>query len=369
MSLTKEQRRLFATVCLALSSSLLILTDHFQGPNLGAAWIFLGLGAALSPSKTIGNKWVFVSLLSLIGLAYFSILGSVLWGYGFWEQTLSLAVWMTPLLGFYIIDIDRGLLKWWIPLLALQALVIVIQGSFLGEIRSTGLTAHPGVSGGILLVGIIILVLDSPKKWQILIPLFVIAILFTGSRLSILVLVLILIGFFLVTGFKYLRVYLTNHPILIGASLLPLLLLLVSPSTVPQGLRLDGNYTSTLQRDITSRTEVTEPLSLLPQGYFHSDGLHSVPTKVAAQMGIPAAVLLTVLTLWSLTRRPLFTSDWWILMSLVLMSILELYPWLGPLSVVWWLTIGWRTKHGDQQDSRVFRESDDSPEEKIPSTS
>ena len=338
-----------------------MLTDHFQGPQLGAAWIFLGLGWILSPNKSIGNKWVFSSLLVLIGSAYFSVLGSIWWGFGNWDQTLSLAIWITPMIIFYLIDIDRSLLKWWIPWLGLHAVLILVKGLGFNVIQAPGLASHPGIASSMLLIGLLVLSFNSSRRWKLLGPLFLAGMIVSGARLPLLALGLAGLGS--LGPLSGIQEFLRNNKVLVVLSLVPLLLLLLNVNIIPTGLRLDRNQF----QDVQNRTEITNPISITPLGYYHSDGLHSVVTKVGSQMGLHAAIILTVLTLWSLTRRPLFTVDWWILMSLVLMSILELYPWLGPLSVVWWLAIGWRTKHGDPEDSRVFREPDDSLEETISS--
>ena len=85
--------------------------------------------------------------------------------------------------------------------------------------------------------------------------------------------------------------------------------------------------------DIGVRLAVPHLPSFLPSGVAEHPGLHNVPLRIAVESGLVAAGVWVGITLFALIRKP-FNPDWWILLTLGLLSMLDYYTWMGHLGGV-----------------------------------
>ena len=331
---THKTELIYALIGLAVT--FFIITKGFRGTELGVGWVLLGIGFILS-KKSIKNKLVFGGLLFLLGSVYLAVPGSLWWGKGNWEVTLYHAVWMSPFLLLYLINIQERIYFWLIPLLVLHSIVIISQGTFS---RSIGLLDNPNPAGALLTIGAVFL-LQTKYRW--LVPLVLLGLLFTGSRSALIALVVVVLVMY---GVQFIR----DKKVPIK----PLLILTFGVIFLVGFLDAGGQLGRSSQAwtwsmietgldDFIIRLRVTDIPSIVPQGITHSWGLHSLVERVSVEFGILAAVVWIGITFYGLWRKPWFNKSWWILFTIALLSVSEYSIWLGPLAALWWLTISVRT--------------------------
>jgi hypothetical protein len=97
--------------------------------------------------------------------------------------------------------------------------------------------------------------------------------------------------------------------------------------------------------DVGVRLAIPHLPTFLPHGVAEHPGLHNVPLRIAIENGVIAAGIWVGITGWALVSRdsgqPLHR---WLLITLVLLSVLDYYTWMGHLGGFWWLLIGLLTK-------------------------
>jgi hypothetical protein len=254
---------------------------------------------------------------------------------------------------------------------------------------NTGLTNNPNLAAGFLAIGIVYLMTSNRPLFQALSLPLVVALLFTGSRWGILVPVAV-IGVMALSGAVPWRV-------LAGAILVPLLTV-VAMGLMGHGYQIAGygSITSVLNpivTDVGVRLAVPHIPTFLPSGVAAHPGLHNVPLRIAVESGIIAAGIWVLITGYALlgfrkhpqqewapqheakhdqyhplcndlphssfahrageTReigrgnpqdQPIKKAHRWLLLTLVLLSILDYYTWMGHIGGFWWLLIGLLTK-------------------------
>jgi len=324
-------RYLLAEFFLALGSFLIIITHGYRGIELGLGIVALAVGFSFS-EKSVGNKRIFVCLILLLLLSYTAVGTTILWGTGKWIETLSIAVWMTPLILLYVSKVNERIFLWWIPLLILHSATLIVEGLVLGEYRPSGLLDNPNPASAILIIGVIVLLKSKYQWWS---PLLIVSGLITGSRSSLITMVSVVT---LLVLTKTVKVY---KPVVVGLGVIVILISL-SIGEINNGLRING--LDRITEDLKSRWEVKEIPSIYPRGYTYSEGSHNIPLRIAGQIGIPATLMWIGVTLFCLYKKPRLTIPWWILATLSLLSITEYHTWLGPLAPVWWIVIKIRTE-------------------------
>lgn len=325
-------------------------------------WAPIGLAAlsgawVLSPKRT-GPKVLFLALVSIPGTWIIAALGAELWGFGLLDATVTLALWWGVMLALYTVAQQTSLLAFLIPTWLLQAAVTIRDGVE-GIVRTSGLTDSPNVSGGFLVLGIIYL-LTTRFRWLAL-PLMV-ALPFTGSRWASLVLVLVVVGI----------VSKRIVPLRFMATIVAAAILLTAPffGTISPGYRLPAlpqeEYITTLMQNLKTDVRyrltwspaeavVKEPgfqwstpaslLGVAPMGFMGANGIHSVPERMAYELGFVPLAIWGLVGLWALCIKPRWTATWWMLLAFLGLCSLDYYAWMPfTISAFWWTLLALRVK-------------------------
>ena len=338
----RENRETLVLSCTALAITFFLLTIGFRGNELYLGWILLGIAFGLS-KRSIGNKWVFGGLVFLLLSHALSVPGSIWWGRGHWEVTLYHTVWITPFILLYLINTSEKVYLWLIPILTLHSAFIVLEKfiNFGVTDRRIGLLDNANPAASLLTIGVVFL-LHTKFRW--ITPLLVVALFFNGQR-SGLTSLAIMIG--IITAVTLVRkqwTILFTIVLVIGVS--SSIILGTSYGQETRGL-WTGPTLETGLNDLVIRWEMTDTPSILPKGVTHSYGLHALVQRIAVELGILAAIVWVSITAYSLLQKPWFNSSWWILLTIIVLSVTEYSVWLGPLAAIWWITIGLRIKTND----------------------
>jgi len=241
--------------------------------------------------------------------------------------------------------------------------------SLVGGGISPGLAPNPNLAAGFLALGIVYL-MTTPHKW-LSIPL-IMALLFTGSRWGLVVVAIILVAMVVTRTISW-------KPLLAAVGAIVITVALVGALT-PSGYAV-ASYDSVgaafhaAERGVNGRLAIPHIPSFLPSGVAEHPGLHNVPLRIAVESGIVAAALwvgITGLALvkgwkikgWATWKPPrgLHPPEigpesqtrvfWWLLLTLVLLSMLDYYSWMGHLGGFWWLLVGVLVKPNPVEDCR-----------------
>ena len=344
-SWVQENRYLLGVELLAVGFLVMIVAYRFVGPQVGYSWLLLAAAVPLL-RISIGNPYIFWSLFFILATFWLSVPGTILWGNGDWKTTLAVAIWTSPAILFYLVKVKEDILLWLLPGIVLQSLFVIYQGVVLHTIRPSGLLVNAGPSAGILVLGIAIVCFYVPKKLYFLLPLLVLAVVLTGSRAPNLVAAGLIFIAVLIRFPWWIKVLV----VLTGIIIPTVVLTLTQPDpSILERFRLDKGGTDetigVVESDLKYRLIVDSSPSIFPKGYNISDGLHNVPIRASSQLGIVSAVLWCVLTLVGLLVKPWWRSaTWWMLVSIALMSMVDVFPFFGSLAGFWWLVLGLRLK-------------------------
>ena len=338
-SFISDNRDTLVLASTALALTLFLVTRGFRGEELYQGWMSLGIAFGLS-KRSIGNKWIFGGLIFLLASQILAIPGSIWWGRDYWEMTLYQTVWMIPFILLYLINTKEVIYLWLIPILVLHSAYIIfeklVQNLGYHDTRM-GLLDNANPASALLTIGILAL-LNTKFRW--ITPLLVVALILNGQR-SGLASLAIMVGFILLVTLlkRQWAILLTLIVIIVTV----LGIVLVSDygdkaSIWTEETRERGSH------DLIVRWENTDSPSLLPKGLTLSTGLHALPQRIAVELGILAAIVWVSITGYSLLQKPWFNVSWWVLLTIIVISISEYSVWLGPLAAIWWLTIGLRIK-------------------------
>lgn len=335
------ERSTVAAFGFALYLAAMLAMGSFTSPWLLVGWLALASGFALS-YKSQGPRPLFWFLLGLIGLHALAIPGSLLWGAGNWELTAGVLIWMAPAVLLYVGATPR-VFPFLVPVFLVHAGLIIwqglthwhgVSGVLVRDGLPTGLAHNSNLAAGFLTVGIIYM-LTSPKLRWLTPPMFM-ALLFTGSRWGLVVAVVAVLAMAVTRRISWVPLLTT-----VGALLLAVFML---GTLTPGGYQVAG-FDSVAgvihggDRGLASRMAVPHIPSFLPSGVAEHSGLHNVPLRIAVESGIAAAALWVGITLWGLLKWR-NGAVWWILLTLVALSMLDYYTWMGHLGGFWWLSIG-----------------------------
>ena len=335
----RENREALVLACTALAITFFLVTRGFRGDELYLGWIFLGLAFGLS-KRSIGNKYIFGGLVFLLLSHVLSIPGSIWWGRGYWELTLYHTVWMIPFILLYLINTSEKVYLWLIPILTLHSAFIVLEKfiNFGVTDKRIGLLDNANPAAALLTIGIVFLL---NTRFRYLTPLLVIALFLNGQRSGFASLVIMLGIITIVTLVRKQWTILVPIVLVIG---LGLGLIIVSDYEQKASI-WSGNTLEIGLNDLVIRWEMTDIPSIFPKGVTHSYGLHALVQRIAVELGILAAIVWVSITAYSLLQKPWFNSSWWILLTIIVLSVTEYSVWLGPLAAIWWITIGLRIKN------------------------
>jgi hypothetical protein len=136
----------------------------------------------------------------------------------------------------------------------------------------------------------------------------------------------------------------------LAGGILALLLTVIGVGLMGDGYQIAGYGSITgalnpIVANVGDRLAVPHIPTFLPSGVAEHPGLHNVPLRIAVESGIIAAGIWVVMTVWALmpkaSGQPFHR---WLLLTLVLLSVLDYYTWMGHLGGFWWLLIGLLTK-------------------------
>ncbi len=249
-----------------------------------------------------------------------------------WEATAVLLAYPALFCVILMIRPSREFLNWLVPVALVHSVVIFVQFVTLtvaapNGYRPTGITDSANPAGGFLVL--IALVVLPTKWWPLAIPM-AIALAMTGSRLS--VIALIVGGVFTLWSAR------------------PSLMRLAVVAVVSVGVvvAMDAHI-DLVQRGLDFKSQVEfrltpeAKLSLSPTG-VNADverPIHSLFYIVAAQYGLLAFLALCVLVLIAVIRQ-VTTRQFPLLCTLIVLASLDLYLWIGPMAWAWWWALSWR---------------------------
>ena len=317
-------------------------------------WMFLGWTAlcagVICGGCSKGSQTVFWGLLALLVFHAAAIPGSLIWGAGNWEFTAGVVLWMAPAMLLYLATNAQRVFVWLIPAFLVHAALVIVEGFthwyLIGNVMvrqgtNTGLTNNPNLAAGFLAIGIVYLMASKRPLFQALSLPLLVALLFTGSRWGIMV-PMAVIGVLALSGAIPWRV--------LAGGILALFITVVGVGLIGGGYQIAGygsiaSAFNPVVTDVGVRLAIPHLPSVLPHGVAEHPGLHNVPLRIAIENGIIAAGIWVGITGWALVSRdsgqPLHR---WLLITLVLLSVLDYYTWMGHLGGFWWLLIGLLTK-------------------------
>ena len=371
----------------------LYLISNLMLRSFTDVWMFVGWTALCSGvicgGWAKGRPTVFWGVLGLLFCHAAAIPGSLIWGAGNWELTAGVVLWMAPAMLLYLATNAHRVFVWLIPAFLLHAALVIVEGLthwyIVGNVMvrqgtNTGLANNPNLAAGFLAIGIVYLMASKRPLFQALSLPLVVALLFTGSRWGILVPVAVI-----------------GVMALSGGGILALLLTVIGVGLMGDGYQIAGYGSiagafNPIVANVGDRLAVPHIPTFLPSGVAEHPGLHNVPLRIAMESGIIAAAIWVLITGWALLMfrkhpqeeravyhdakhyqyRPLRNDlphdsiphrtgitreigrgkpqeqnniHRWILLTLVLLSILDYYTWMGHLGGFWWLLIGLLTKN------------------------
>ncbi len=346
-------------IALYLVSALLLRS--FASPWLLVGWTALAL-AAVFAARSAGPRQVAAAMALLLLAHAAAIPGSIFWGSGNWELTAAVLLWMAPSALLYLTNINASQVFMWLtPAWLIHSAMIIYEGftewhvnagTLVRDGHATGLANNPNLAAGFLALGIVYLMTTS-NKWLSL-PLLM-ALLFTGSRWGLVVTLVVVVGMGLAGTISW-------RPLVaaIAAGVAAVMAMgLFSGSYAVAGMDSVAAVVNSMTTDVGTRLAVPHIPTFLPSGIAEHPGLHNVPLRIAVESGIVAAGLWVGITLLALGRRrgidhhpheqngrypqsyPRHESRHrWLLLTLVLLSLLDYYTWMGHLGGFWWLLIG-----------------------------
>ena len=341
-----------AAICITAALTLGLMMPGIYSPLLGLSWFAMGLGFLLSP-KTFGRAWVVVIVLGIAASAIIAIPTSYLQG-GPWIKTTVITMWMLPLGLLFLADHTRKLFTLLGPVFLSHAGLVLVQGIIHRGHHVDGLATNSNHAGGFLVLGAVLFLSNRRTQWWA-IPLLL-ALPYTGSQWATAVAAILLVAClgsrtvswrFLVTTIMVVALatmptwdiltvsYGIERPVeQIQMASGPVGIASATTTAVKQGTldRPPGRF----------RNEV--PPSLVPKGHLDQETPLNVPYRMAIEYGALAALGWVTLVVVGLWRRPRWTPAWWLLLTLVLLSMMDYYTWVGPLGGFFWILISMRLK-------------------------
>jgi hypothetical protein len=334
LNLYQRQNLSAASFAVAL---VFVLTDP---PLLSARFFyyltFLYLGYRFAPIKTYWSKEVAlcaviaISAVAAIPVSAF-IDGRSPFGSAF---NAGLTLLLFPML--FVQNVKR-IFYALIPAWFLQAGMMVWQWFIQGRMdgRAEGLAfTNDNAGSAFVLLGILFL-LNQPRLRWLAVPL-IIVIPFSGSRWTIIVGLVLLIGLFASRRipWRWVLVGIVAGLMLVG---------------VTQWERLNiatrgGNALQQSGQDATGRlaggAPILTPMLLLPQGFLPFSPLHDVPLRMALETGLLSALAWVAVGILVLYRKPRHGYTWWMMLAVCLLSIMYYHTWIGMTGAFWWLLVG-----------------------------
>lgn len=356
-------------VVLALISHLapallaLYLVSNLHVQAFTDIWMFIGwialCSAVILTGISKGNVWVFRSLVGLLLFHTLAIPSSLIWGNGNWELTAGVVLWMAPALLIYLANNPAQVFLWLIPAWLLHAGMIIWKGvTNWGTVDDiivfygfpSGLSGNTNLAAGFLALGVVYL-LTTPLKW-LSVPLLV-ALLFTGSRWGLIVVTAVIVSMVITRTISWKPLAAAGATVVASVAFLGLFTPL---GYAVAGINSFAGVANAVTVDVGVRLAVPHLPTFLPSGVAEHPGLHNVPLRIAVENGLIAAGIWVLITGWALINHSHNAQRQnnvhrWLLLTLVLLSVLDYYTWMGHLGAFWWLLIGLLCKAPRTQSS------------------
>ena len=314
---------------LSLGIALQLVGANFDSLiGVGGWWAMLA-GGLLTEKQIRGPRWALLLVGGLLLSGLLSIPGAAL-SENLVEASATMVLVIAPLALLFFAKSDLlPRLGWYLlPVIGVHSGMVLFDAAQHASQRVTGLSLNPNPAAGLLLLASIWL-LQCPRVRWLAVPMLA-GLPFTGSRLSLAILALVL-------GFMVLR-----HMVPKSVALASMCLVVVTVIMIPNP-RLGNTTAGILSTDVAVRIEAPQPPSLFPVGVTESRLLrasHNVPMILASEWGALAAICWVGLTLGLLVQNKGRTRYSWLLVALFVTSMLDLYTWGGSMGAAWWVVTG-----------------------------
>jgi energy-coupling factor transporter transmembrane protein EcfT len=317
-----------------------------------SVWVLVGgtglglsvVGRVMAPDKVFECPVIIrIALAGLVAFHLMAIPGSIWWGSGNWELTASAVFWMVPSAALLWVT-DKRVFPWLIIFALAHSGAVMIDGftqwtesgsQIIREGLPAGLTFNPNVAAGFLVFVGSICIWNGYPRW--LLMLMLLAVFFTNSRWAIMVLgSLTTLAF--ITGRLEWR-WLLYAVIVLACGVFAV------GFVTPYGYHIAGYHSFSpgslllILGDLGNRLEIPVWPDFLPRGVLEHRGMHNVPLRMAREAGAIAAVLWVAISGWALTRQK-FSVWWWLMVTVLLLSLLDHYTFRPHLGGMWWLAMG-----------------------------
>jgi hypothetical protein len=316
--------------------------NSLYSPLLLIGWVALA-GASvckyLAPNKIERPLWVLGALLFLQMSQLTAIPGAAIWGNGNWVLTAGVFLWVLPMPLVYL-TANQYAERWICLFGVIHALFIIFQGftdfdhasSIVWFGSPQGFSHNPNIAAGLLILCLPFAIRGN-LRWA-LIPLLT-AIIFTNSRWAFIVasILVMAMGYKNVISIRWVLVGLGS--LLSGIGLMGSF----TPVTASVASFNSISYAQVVAENVAVRLSAPDWPNLLPYGIAETNGLHNVPMRMAAESGVISAVVWVSLSVWALCRMR-FSPAWWLMVSILLLSVLDHYTWRPHLMGFWFVALG-----------------------------
>ncbi|MEM3170300.1 MAG: hypothetical protein QW838_05950 [Candidatus Nitrosotenuis sp.] len=313
-----------------------------------AAWAALLYGCLLA-RRAAGPRWVLVALVLILASFGSAALASWWRHDGLWAFNLHIALWMAPMLAYYIAaayNAERTL-DWLIVGGWVMAGAVLYDGLTHAGLRASGFTDSPNPAAQFLVVTAAWALAKgirarSPHPVWAAVPMVAVLPL-TGSRWPMATLALVIVGL-LVTRRDAWQSWGRTAPVMVAL----LTATLVSCAYAPLQDRLAADI---MLSDTARRMTMERTVSLWPTGIVGTGegSVHNVPLRMAMELGLPATLAWAGVTGYALWRRPRYDGAWWALATVVVLEMMDYSLYVGPLAPLWWLLVGARVRQQGQR--------------------
>lgn len=343
-----DVRIICSNICLAVAITLQFLDPSIYSILTGFIFGILFLGAILRPAQKRGPRLIYGGICLILGSAFVALPISAFLG-NLAPTIILAALTLGNWLYFYAAP-TRHIFYYLIPLWGTHCAVALYQWFISDQSRVTGLTPNANATAGMLLLAAVWM-MHTRFKWMSL-P-FVVAMLFTGSRWTTVVAVLVLGGIFLFQSVP-------RKWLLPGLAGIIGLVVILNLTSLLVGFRIiDGSLDQNIERfaddtngrfDLAAAKEIGGPVWwLIPKGFVNS-GMHSLPIRMAFETGLISALAWVGMTAWTIKKANYKEAPFWMMVTLGLLSVMYYHIWLGPNAPMWWLLLSVIHRRDDNRD-------------------
>ena len=324
-SYTDLGRENMAALLFALGITLGLLVPGTASPAFGLA-IACFVGGHILSKHSWGPAPVggLMAIIAIAGIAAVPISAAA---GGRWVPTLIIAAWTVFTFSLYLVDHKERILGWLVPCWIAHTAVLAYQyiGGQEWPHDYTGLAQNVNIGAGFTLLGIVY-ALATRRHWLSL-PLAT-SLLAFDSRWALMTFAFILSGLGLAGQVSRLTILLT-----VLAALTAYMILTPDLQVSPWASHIKERFALTFWP------------KLWPLGFVTPEGVHNLPLRMASELGIIAGVAWVGASALALWYAPRFSTCWWLLATVVCLSMMDYYFWMPvQLTPVWWILVSMGAK-------------------------